>query len=609
MLRIAAATLLVHAVSAVPQTRIGLTTFDGATGTTQTWRSENDPVMGGVSTGSFSVDSSLKVGAWTGEVKIVPSLKAPGFCTVRTQHNFADISSADGLLVTARATGALTKVKVSMDSSVRPSPRQGEFEGSLTLTSTMATHFVPFASMTQSWRGQKEGGPPSKAQLAKIVGLGLNEDGVAGKFEFEILSIAAGSAPAPGPAPAPSPGPSPSKSLPLAGFANGKAEGAQWQAVNDPVMGGRSTGSVRVEGALAVWTGDVKVVPSLKAPGFCRLQGSIAKKDLSSFDGLLFDISGTGAPTGKTLVAVIEARGLLPGRSGQWTAPIRLNEDGSESHAFVAFDAFRPFTIRPEPGHAPDKQQLRDIVQIGLLADGTAGQFTVHIKSISAVGRPGPPSPAPDQGGLVLFKFGDADAKAWKVTNDPVMGGRSKSHFAVGTDAAGNKNIGLFSGDVAIVPSLKAPGFCNSFVTIPNKDASEYDAFEITLRSHGPLTAFKSSWGGKGVPKDPNCHHPGCQYQTGSFKAGFNVTQQSATATPQKVVIPFTDYTYEWSDFTGGCTDHGAKCCDPEENPNTCPSKTALSQITQVGIWGEGTAGDFALDIFSVKAIKMQHGY
>merc|ERR1719223_992586 len=197
-------------VSAVPQqsTKIGLTTFDGARGTTQTWRSENDPVMGGVSTGSFKVDSARKIGVWSGEVKVVPKLQAPGFCTARTQHSFPDISSADGLLVTARATGDLKKVKVTMDSSVRASPRQGEFEGSFTLTDTMATHFIPFASMTQSWRGQKEGGPPSKQQLAKITGLGFIEDGIAGKFDFEILSIAAG------------PGPSPQKRLPLAGFSN-----------------------------------------------------------------------------------------------------------------------------------------------------------------------------------------------------------------------------------------------------------------------------------------------------------------------------------------------------------------------------------------------------
>ena len=600
MLRVAALAAVLASATALPQVKIGLTTFDGAAATTQTWRSENDPVMGGVSVGSFKLDRAAKTGSWTGEVKIVPSLKAPGFCTVRTQHNFPTIAAAEGLLVTAKATGELKKLKVSMESSVRSGPRQGEFEGTFELTSQMATHFIPFSSMSQSYRGQKEGGPPTKAQLAKITGLGLNEDGVAGKFDFEILSIAAGSKSGPDPGPSP-PGPNPSNMLYLAGFKNGKAEGATWQAVNDPVMGGRSTGSVAVDNDHAIWKGDVKVVPSLKAPGFCRLQGSIAKKDLSSFDGLIFDISGTGAPTGKTLMAVIENAGFL--HSGQWTAPITVT--GSRSQAFVAWESFKPFTIRPEPGSAPNKEHLKEIHQIGLLADGTAGEFGIVLHSIAAVGRPGPKPPSPEEG-AVLFKFGGAEAKAWKVTNDPVMGGRSKSHFTVGTDGAGNKDIGLFTGDVAIVPSLKAPGFCNSFVTIPNADASEYDAIEITVRSHGPLTAFKSSWGGKGVPKDPNCHHPGCQYQTGSFKAGFNVTQTSASAAPQKIVIPFTDYTYEWSDFTGGCTDHGAKCCDPEASPNTCPSKTALSQITQIGIWGEGTAGDFALDIFEVRAVKMQ---
>ena len=36
------------------------------------------------------------------------------------------------------------------------------------------------------------------------------------------------------------------------------------------------------------------------------------------------------------------------------------------------------------------------------------------------------------------------------------------------------------------------------------------------------------------------------------------------------------------------------------------PNLTArVPQITQIGIWGEGTAGDFALDIFSVRAVKM----
>jgi hypothetical protein len=510
--RTTALVTLVSAATAVPLAPEGellLSTFDGASGTTQTWRSENDPVMGGVSTGSDKVEGGHL--EWSGEVKIVPKLQAPGFCTVRTQATFPDISSYEGLIIKARLkAGTLTSLKISMDSSVRSSPRQGEFEGRFKFSGTngaMQTIFVPFSSMSQSWRGQKEGGPPSAKQLAKITGLGFNQDGVAGKFDYEIVSIAAGNG---APAPSPSPSPPPSTQDVIAKFSAGKEQGARWEAVNDPVMGGQSTGHFKVQGDSGMWTGDVKIVPKLRAPGFCRLQGDIAKTDLSAFDGLLFAMKGQGAPL-KTLVAVVETRGLL--RSGQWTAPVAISARGE---AFVEWSAFKPFTIRPEPGSAPTKAQLRDVVQVGLLADGTAGEFELQLTSVKAVGRPGPtpPTPAPSAG-LDLFKFG-AGAKAWRVTNDPVMGGRSKSEFTVGTDAAGHANVGLFSGDVAIVPSLRAPGFCNAFVGIPTKDASEYDAIEITLRSHGPLTAFKSSWGGKGVPKDPNCHHPGCQYQTGS---------------------------------------------------------------------------------------------
>ena len=365
---LAAATLgcLLAGVSAVPQLRAGvaLTTFDGAAATSQTWSAENDPVMGGRSESTFTVAG--KLGQWMGEVKIVPSLHAPGFCTVRTQHDFPDISSTEGLLISARAhfpdisshggLSQLTSVKLTMESSVRLSPRQGEFEGHINLTDTMQEHFVPFASMTQSWRGQQEGGPPTARQLAKITGLGLNEDGVAGRFNFEIQSISAGSAPAPGPAPGPSPSPSPSKMLELAKFARDRSEGATWEAVNDPVMGGQSTGTFKVSGDHGVWVGDVKIVPKLKAPGFCRLQGEVRKTDVGEYDGLLFETnSAQGAPL-STVLAVIETRGLLPGRSGQWTAPIKLlGENLTAGVAFVAFENFRPFGIRPEKGKAPTK--------------------------------------------------------------------------------------------------------------------------------------------------------------------------------------------------------------------------------------------------------------
>ena len=54
-----------------------LASFDGAKGSTHQWRQMNDPVMGGKSTGTFSVADSK--GIFSGEVVDVPFLKAPGF--------------------------------------------------------------------------------------------------------------------------------------------------------------------------------------------------------------------------------------------------------------------------------------------------------------------------------------------------------------------------------------------------------------------------------------------------------------------------------------------------------------------------------------------------
>ena len=75
-------------------------------------------------------------------------------------------------------------------------------------------------------------------------------------------------------------------------------DGARWEAVNDPVMGGISESSFKVEANRGVWTGEVKVVPRLHAPGFCRVNGAFkAATDLSQSAGLVFQVAGTGVST------------------------------------------------------------------------------------------------------------------------------------------------------------------------------------------------------------------------------------------------------------------------------------------------------------------------
>ena len=112
---------------------------------------------------------------------------------------------------------------------------------------------------------------------------------------------------------------------------------------------------------------------------------------------------------------------------------------------------------------APDevlKQQLKHLTSVGLLADGTAGEFAVSFGEIAATSAPAPaPGPSPPgppgpAAGIDLFQFGRPGVQPWKVTNDPVMGGQSKSSFVVGKDGAGAANVGLFAGDVAIARSI-----------------------------------------------------------------------------------------------------------------------------------------------------------
>merc|ERR1711988_1003311 len=77
-----------------------LVTFDGAAGTTFKFVELNDPVMGGKSTGTWSLGSGF--GIFDGEVVDVPSLKAPGFIKAAADGKFPDVSEfLDGSLVLA----------------------------------------------------------------------------------------------------------------------------------------------------------------------------------------------------------------------------------------------------------------------------------------------------------------------------------------------------------------------------------------------------------------------------------------------------------------------------------------------------------------------------
>jgi hypothetical protein len=72
---------------------VTLVTFDGDPHTTFKWVAENDPVMGGVSHSTFTIEDDI--GVFDGAVEIVPSLKAPGFCFLHSDGVAAFPSAKD----------------------------------------------------------------------------------------------------------------------------------------------------------------------------------------------------------------------------------------------------------------------------------------------------------------------------------------------------------------------------------------------------------------------------------------------------------------------------------------------------------------------------------
>jgi len=88
---IAIATLLLLGVAS--STEVVLVQFPSAA---HKFKELNDPVMGGKSSGTWTVDTTNNVGVFDGEVVNVPSLKAPGFITAASNGKFPDASAMLG---------------------------------------------------------------------------------------------------------------------------------------------------------------------------------------------------------------------------------------------------------------------------------------------------------------------------------------------------------------------------------------------------------------------------------------------------------------------------------------------------------------------------------
>merc|ERR1711871_419983 len=197
---------------------VTLVTFDGAEGTTHTFRELNDPVMGGQSVGSITVDEKMQAAIFQGECKIVPKLKAPGFIEAwADDSNYADASAAiDGdLVLTVKsstpeyrgfrvsfAAGALSpSFSCAAGGSIIGSGGCFKARFNVSASSGWTKVRIPFRSFSDKWSSytgdqvktckQDKSVCPTAKKLSKIQAIGFWGEGVEGKVNLQIKSVKA----------------------------------------------------------------------------------------------------------------------------------------------------------------------------------------------------------------------------------------------------------------------------------------------------------------------------------------------------------------------------------------------------------------------------------
>lgn len=381
---------------------VPIATFDGAWATTKEWNTVNDPVMGGKSNSSFAVDKSRHLGVWSGEVKIVPFLGAPGFCNLQSPGlgktaSFPDLSASSGIVVRAREASAagLKHFNVQIVSrGAKHLLQQGVYMANFSLTGDMEDHFIPWSAFTCSWRGKPVSWCPKfETQLDQIdnMGLGSAFPGEAGRFTVEMQSLSSKDS-------------SPlmnTESIDLATF-DGKAP-HKWHAENDPVMGGRSSSTVSMDSTYADYKGTTRIVPALKAPGFTialtegfPLLSSFP--DVSSMDGLTVSARNIGNFSGYKIAFCDSHINFYRCQLSSFKADLVLpaSTSGEFQDVFIPFSKFSDkwdaATGKHTAENPPSASSLKSITQLQIWTEAVEGDFHLQFRSVRATKAP-PQSP------------------------------------------------------------------------------------------------------------------------------------------------------------------------------------------------------------------------
>jgi len=165
----------------------------------------------------------------------------------------------------------------------------------------------------------------------------------------------------------------------------------------DPVMGGKSTGSFKTESNIGIFSGTVRDVPSLSAPGFIKIQTSNADyPNISTCSHILIEAMSNNADyqgwrIGLGNSKAPQSRRFATGHKADFSAPSDKYQNIS-----VAFDSFTNYwdpatgdaivTCKENVKYCLTISILENVQTISIWAEGVNGDVTLNIRGIYATG-------------------------------------------------------------------------------------------------------------------------------------------------------------------------------------------------------------------------------
>merc|ERR1712048_728964 len=372
-------------------------------------------VMGGESVATATVENGH--GVLDGEVVNVPALSAPGFVQAQAELRLDASEAAGGDLVmkVRSSTPEYAGFKMSFAASSLlglgckgPSSR-GCFKSPFTVPAgdDFTEIRIPLSEFSDKWSAATgelttlcKDDPsvcPSADKLKRVQRVAVWGEGVAGKVNIEVDSISISAS---------------SKSLEasaagsLVTFDGAKETTFEFKELNDPVMGGKSTGTWSLGDGFGILDGEVVNVPSLKAPGFIKAAADGNFPDVSAFlDGSLVLTVRTSTPdyAGYRVTFVAGAAspafscaggGSLPFSRGCFKQKFNVPAGSDFVEVKLPFNTFSDKWSSATGEHnaecakekdvCPTAAKLAKIQRIEFWGEGAAGKLHLEVKSVSA---------------------------------------------------------------------------------------------------------------------------------------------------------------------------------------------------------------------------------